>query len=327
MIADRSITAVMLEEVIPMSEMRFDGRVAVITGAGGGLGREYALLLARRGARVLVNDLGCDGGGQGANPAMAQAVVDEIRADGGVAIANGDSVTTSEGANAIVAQALDAWGSIDILINNAGVVRGGHITTLSDEDYEFDMAVAAGGTMRLTRAVWRRMLDQNYGRIVNVSSGSVFGMGAGISYPATKAAVIGMTRGLAVAASMADKNIKVNVIMPIAYSRLSHAAGEEYARSQKTNFPPHCVAPAVALLCHDDAPCNGEILVIGGGRVYRAFLGVNDGRRGAKDDTIEDVRDHWDEVMDMSEWRIPQSAFEYRDADPGAWDKFKELLK
>ncbi len=310
-----------------MPELRFDNRVAVITGAGGGLGREYALLLARRGARVLVNDLGCDGSGRGAESAMAQAVVDEIRAEGGTAIANADSVSTSEGANAIVQQALDAWGRIDILINNAGVVRGSGLTTLSDEDYEFDMSVAAGGTMRVTRALWRCMLEQDFGRIVNVSSGSVFGMGDGVSYPGTKAAVIGMSRGLAVAASMAGKNVKINVIMPVAYGRLAHAAGEAYAQSQKINFPPHCVAPAVALLCHDDAPCTGEILVIGGGRVYRAFLGVNDGYRGTQDDSIEDVRDHWNEVMDMSQWRVPQSTFEYRDADPGAWDKLKEMLR
>jgi len=310
-----------------MPEMRFDGRVAIITGAGGGLGRAYALLLARRGARVMVNDLGCDGSGEGASASMAAAVVDEIRTAGGTALANADSVATKKGATAIARQALDAWGRIDILINNAGVVRGGNITSLSDEDYEFDMAVAAGGTMRLTRAVWQGMLDQDYGRIVNVSSGSVFGMGAGISYPGTKAAVIGMTRGLAVGANLAGKNIKANVIMPIAYSRLSHAAGEEYAQSQKRNFPPDSVAPAVALLCHEEAPCTGEILVIGGGRVYRAFLGVNDGYRGSKDQTIEDVRDHWKDVMDMSVWRIPDSAFEYRDADPGAWDRFKELMK
>ena len=310
-----------------MSEMRFDGRVAVITGAGGGLGREYALLLACRGARVLVNDLGCAGSGRGASGGMAQSVVEEIRAAGGTAIANGDSVSSTDGANAIVAQALDAWGRIDILINNAGVVRGGSLAALSDADYEFDMSVAAGGTMRVTRAVWQRMLDQDFGRIVNVSSGSVFGMGSGISYPGTKAAVIGMTRGLSVAAAMAGRNVKVNVIMPIAYGRLAHAAGEAYAQSQKINFPPHCVAPAVALLCHDEAPCSGEILVIGGGRVYRAFLGVNDGYRGSKDDTVEDVRDHWDQVMDMSQWRVPDSAFEYRDADPGAWGKFKEMLR
>ncbi len=171
-----------------MSEMRFDGRVAVVTGAGGGLGREYALLLAKRGAKVLVNDLGSDGGGRGANTAMAQAVVDEIRAFGGITLANGDSVATTAGADAIVQQALDAWGRIDILINNAGVVRGGNLATLTDDDYEFDMAIASGGTMRVTRAIWPRLLEQDYGRIVNVSSGSVFGMGAGISYPATKAA-------------------------------------------------------------------------------------------------------------------------------------------
>lgn len=310
-----------------MPEMRFDGRVAVVTGAGGGLGREYALLLARRGARVLVNDLGSDGGGHGADPAMAEAVVEEIRTAGGIAQANADSVVTTEGAEAIIDQAIDAWGRVDILINNAGVVRGGNLATLADEDYEFDMAVAAGGTMRVTRAVWRRMLDQDYGRIVNVSSGSVFGMGAGISYPGTKAAVIGMTRGLSVGTMLAGKNVKCNVIMPVAYGRLAHLAGEDYARSQKRNFPPHSVAPAVALLCHEEAPCSGEILVIGGGRVYRAFLGVNEGYRGGKDDTIEDVRDHWDAVTDTSVFRIPASTFEYRDADPDAWEKFKNLVK
>ncbi len=308
-----------------MTELRFDGKVAVVTGAGGGLGREYALLLARRGAKVLVNDLGGDFSGQGSNPEMADAVVKEIKAAGGIALANGESVAT--GANAIIAQAVDAWGRVDILINNAGVVRGGHINTLSDEDYEFDMSVAAGGTMRMTRAVWQRMLDQDYGRIVNVSSGSVFGMGAGIAYPATKAAVIGMTRGLAVDASIYQKkNVKVNVIMPIAWGRLAHLAGEEYAQAQKKNFPPHSVAPAVAWLCHEDVPCNGEILIMGGGRVYRAFIGVTEGYRGSKDHTIEDVRDNWDAVMDTTGYKIPASAFEYRDADPAAWGQFKKLM-
>lgn len=171
-------------------QMRFDDQVVVVTGAGNGLGRAYALELAARGARVLVNDLGGGIHGTGADMSTAQAVVDEITALGGVAEANADTVATAEGGQAIIDQALQTWGQVDAVINNAGVVVSrGPIDENDPEDYVTDLMVAAGGTFFVTRAVWRHMWDRNYGRILNVASGAVLGMLSAAGYPAAKAAV------------------------------------------------------------------------------------------------------------------------------------------
>jgi NAD(P)-dependent dehydrogenase (short-subunit alcohol dehydrogenase family) len=312
-----------------MSQVRFDDHVAVVTGAGGGLGREYAILLAKRGAKVLVNDLGCNFLGEGSDKGYAQAVADEITAVGGIALANGDTVTTTEGAESIIRQAVSAWGKVDILINNAGLVRSsGSLDQVTDKDYDFDMSIAAGGTFRMTRAVWRMMRDRNYGRILNVASGSVFGMGSAVPYPATKMAVIGMTRSLAVAARDHNKNIKVNCILPAAYGRLSHLMGPEAEASMKRYFPVHSCAPVAAWLVHRDVPCNGEILTVGGGRFARVFIGVAQGYRGSKDITIEEVRDHFDEGMDITNFRVPTSTFEEvaMHTSEFEWGEFKQMM-
>lgn len=294
-----------------MSEVRFDDQVAVVTGAGGGLGREYAILLAQRGAKVLVNDLGCNELGDGADRGYAQAVADEITAAGGIALANGDSVTTKVGAESIIGQAVDAWGRVGILINNAGLVRStGSLDQVTDENYNFDMDVAARGTFNMTRAVWKMMNDQDYGRIVNVASASFFGMGSAVPYPAAKGAVIGMTRSLAAAVSDQNKNIKVNVIMPVAHGRMSKYLGEKTEAGLKKFFPPSDCAPLVAWLVHRDAPCNGEMFTVGGGRFARIFIGVADGYRVSTGITIEEVRDHFDEAMDISSFKVPANTLE-----------------
>lgn len=309
-----------------MSQVRFDGQVAVVTGAGGGLGREYAVLLAKRGAKVLVNDLGCDPLGGGADKGYAQAVADEITAAGGIALANGDSVATTEGAESIIRQAVSAWGKVDILINNAGLVRsGGSLDQVTDEDYDFDMSVAAGGTFRMTRAVWEMMNEQNYGRILNVSSGSFFGMGSAVPYPAAKGAVWGITRGLAVATRMANKNIKVNCIMPVAHGRMTKYLGPVAEAQMKERYPAYSAAPVVAWLVHRDVPCNGEMFFVGGGRFARIFIGIAEGHRGSKEITIEEVRDHFADGMDIANFKVPTSAFDYRDTD-FAWEEFKETM-
>lgn len=308
-----------------MSQLTFDGKVAIVTGAGGGLGRAYALLLARRGARVLVNDLGGDFTGQGANGDYAAAVVREICGTGGIAIANVDSVATREGADRIVAQAMDVWGQVDILINNAGLVTSrGPLWDMTDKQWETDIEVAATGTFQMCRAVWKQMWDRNYGRILNVSSGSFFGMGSGLGYPAAKGATWGITRALSVTADHHQKNVRVNCVMPTAASRMTHLLGEEVASAMNREYPPEAAAPVAAYLVHEEVPCNGEMFRIGGGRFRRVFIGITPGYRGSPDTLdMETVRDHFAEVMKPDGYIIPHNSIDALDADAGVnWSAF-----
>lgn len=314
-----------------MSELRFDGKVAIVTGAGGGLGKAYAELLAARGAKVLVNDLGGSFQGKGADGNYAEAAARAIRDAGGIAEANGDSVATPEGAQAIVGDALRRWGQVDILVNNAGIVSAsGTIDTITDEQWEKDMAVSASGTFYLCRAVWAGMLERNYGRIVNISSGSWFGMGSGVPYPAAKGAVWSMSRGLASATRAQGKNVKVNAIMPIAASRMTALMGPEIHTLMETNFPARAVAPVVAMLAHDSAPCNGEMFTAGGGGYTRVFAGVTRGYRATdKDWTPEDALAQFDTVMDTEGFTIPEGSMDeaalYDSNVP--WEAFKAFIR
>jgi len=313
-----------------MSSMRFDGKVAIVTGAGGGLGKAYAKLLAERGAKVLVNDLGGDFTGQGSDPGYARAAAAEIRAAGGIAEANTDSVAETKGAHAIVQQALDTWGGVDILVNNAGVVTSnGSLDMVTDENYATDMSVAAGGTFRMMRAVWKHMMDKNYGRIVNVASGSFFGMGSAVPYPAAKGAVIGMTRGAAVATNFLKKDVKVNVIMPISWSRMTTLMGPEIESAMQRDFPPQRVAPVVAWLAHADVPCNGEILAVGGGHFARVFVGETQGYLSPNRDlSIEEVRDHFTQAMQIEPFTIPKDAMEEAGLHESSvdWNAFYQFI-
>lgn len=313
-----------------MTEMRFDDRVAIVTGAGGGLGKAYAELLAARGAKVLVNDFGGSFDGTGSDARYAEVAAAEIRAKGGVAQANGNSVATSAGAQAIVDDALSRWGRVDILINNAGIVSGsGTLDMLTDEQWEADMAVSASGTFYMCRAVWKGMNERNYGRIVNVASGSWFGMGSGLPYPAAKGAVWAITRALGSTTNATKKNVKTNVIMPIAGSRMTALMGEEINALMQRDFPPRAVAPVVALLAHDDAPCNGEMFSVGGGGFARVIAAVAAGYRGTdKDWTIEDAASHFAEAMDVSRYTIPADSLAdaelYTSDVP--WDAFRAFI-
>jgi NAD(P)-dependent dehydrogenase (short-subunit alcohol dehydrogenase family) len=222
---------------------RFDDQVAIVTGAGGGLGREYALLLAAEGARVVVNDYGGDMSGQPGTAAMADAVVAEIRAAGGVAVADSHDVALA-GAE-VVAHALDSFGRVDVVVNNAGIAGGGTIETIEPAEFDRMLAIHLGGTIAICRAAWTPFREQGYGRIVNTSSASVFGLPGTGAYITAKAGIVGLTRALS--HDGRDIDIKVNAVMPTAYSRLT-AASPVFGPLMEASFPAASVAPFVGAL-------------------------------------------------------------------------------
>jgi len=250
-----------------MEELRFDGRVAVISGAGGGLGREYALLLASRGCKVVVNDLGTSRRGEGADLSMAQAVVDEIRGAGGEAVANGDSVATADGAAAMVQAAVDAWGRIDILIHNATINRHAAFRDLAFADFSAVIDVHLMGAFHLAKAAFPRMCDAGYGRLVFVASiAGLYGEKNIAGYAAGKAAVIGLTNALALEG--AEHGVTANCIVPAAQTRLAEGRPTE-------GFPPwgsDLVAPAVGWLAHESCKATGELYVALAGRMAKAYM-------------------------------------------------------
>jgi NAD(P)-dependent dehydrogenase (short-subunit alcohol dehydrogenase family) len=265
-----------------MGELRFDGKVVVITGAGRGLGREYALLLAARGARVVVNDLGVaisDTDGSGDAPAVnpADEVVAEITGNGGEAVANHDTIATTEGGEAIVTSALDAFGRVDIVVNNAGQVRLQPFGAFPDEHIETVLATQLRGTLNVSRPAWRAMQAQGGGRFVNVSSGAAFnGVPNGAVYGMAKMGVIGLTRQMAVEG--APLGITTNVVAPYAKTRAGTGFGPiPWSDELGDWLHPRKVAPVVAWLAHDSCPANGECFSVGAGHVARVSLAVNEG--------------------------------------------------
>lgn len=225
-------------------QLRFDGKVAIVTGAGAGLGRDYALLLASRGAKVVVNDLGASFKGEGANSRAADVVVEEIKKRGGVAVANYDSV---EFGDKIVKTAVDAFGTVDIVVNNAGILRDVSFQKMTEQDWDLIMKVHLKGTFSVTRAAWNIMREKGYGRIINTSSSAgIFGAFGQANYAAAKLGLHGFTQSLA---KEGDKrNIKVNTIAPLAGTRMTETVmPKELVEALK----PEYVAPLVALLAHD----------------------------------------------------------------------------
>jgi NAD(P)-dependent dehydrogenase (short-subunit alcohol dehydrogenase family) len=285
-----------------MSELRFDGRVAVVTGAGRGIGREEALLLGARGARVVVNDWGRTGDGKATLEHVAEDLASEIRAAGGEAVADTNDVGTSEGATAVVEHALDEWGRIDILVNNAGAaIVAPSPDQLTDTGIEFTIRTHLLATIWTCRRAWPAMVAQGHGRIVNTSSATMLGVKNSWDYPAAKGGVLGFTRSLAVTAK--PLGITVNAIMPMAYTRPMYGYPDIEVREwMAANFPASEIAPLVAYLAHDGAPCTGECFAVGAGRAARIVMMAAPGfQREDGPLTVEDVRDHWDEVMDVSE--------------------------
>jgi NAD(P)-dependent dehydrogenase (short-subunit alcohol dehydrogenase family) len=287
-----------------MVDLGFDGKVAIITGAGGGLGRAHALELARRGAMVVVNDLGGAVDGTGADTTAAQVVVDEIRAAGGEAVANHDSVATPEGGQAIVQTAIDTFGRIDIIINNAGILRDASFKNMTSDQVEPVLDVHLKGAFYVTQPAWEHMRGQGYGRIVNTSSAAgVFGNFGQTNYGAAKMGLVGLTHVLAVEG--AKYNIKANAIAPIAKTRMT----EEILGPMADNLQPEQVAPVVTYLVHEDCPVTGEVYTVGGGRVARIFVGVTPGVFDPEL-SAEAVRDRFDEIRNLEGYEVPANANE-----------------
>jgi NAD(P)-dependent dehydrogenase (short-subunit alcohol dehydrogenase family) len=249
--------------------IRFDGQVAIVTGAGGGMGRAYALELARRGAKVLVNDYGGDifGRAQGATP-LAEDVAAEIRTQGGEAIADATPVGTADAARMIARAALDAFGRIDVLINNAGISASGALTSVSDERIENAYRTNVIGPHHLICAVWPAMSSQRYGRILNIASNAALGMGGTSAYAASKSGLIGLT--FDVAKEGASLGIHANALMPTSYSRMIEAVPDRtFVDWMREQLPPEAVAAVALYLTSADATVTGALFSTGGGRLAR----------------------------------------------------------
>jgi NAD(P)-dependent dehydrogenase (short-subunit alcohol dehydrogenase family) len=304
--------------VVTNNELRYDEQVAVISGAGGGLGKEYALLLASRGARLVVNDIGGSVTGDGSNSETADAVAEEIRQRGGQAVADSHSVTTPEGGQAIIDTALRTWGRVDIVINNAGIVCDAPFEDMTADRLDPLLDVHLKGAFHLTRPVWKVMREQRYGRVLNTcSAAGILGAERMSNYGSAKTGLIGFTRVLA--AEGADRNIKVNAIAPIAYTRmLAHsvdtAPQQDNASDQAVlddlvgqylqRLDPALVAPVAAFLTHRDCPVSGEIYTVGAGHVARFFIGRTKGFYSPAL-SVEEVRDHLGEIRDEDGYTVP----------------------
>ena len=283
--------------------MRFDGRVAVVTGAGGGLGRQHALALAARGARVVVNDLGGTLDGNGATPTAALAVVEEIRAAGGQAIASGASVTDAAAVQAMMAEALAAWGRIDILVNNAGILRDKSFSKMTLDDFRLVVEVHLMGAVNCCKAVWDTMRAQNYGRIVmTTSSSGLYGNFGQSNYGAAKMALVGLMQTLSIEGAKND--IRVNCLAPTAATRMTeHLLPEAVLKLLQAE----AVTPGLLALVAEDAP-NRAILCAGAGAFERAHITLTQGVFvGLPADAAEQVAQHFDALSQRSGETVPES--------------------
>jgi NAD(P)-dependent dehydrogenase (short-subunit alcohol dehydrogenase family) len=278
-----------------VSEVRFDGRVAIVTGAGGGLGRAHALLLASRGAKVVVNDLGGSRDGTGASTMMAEQVVNEIKAAGGEAAPDFHGVDTYEGGEAIVKTALDAFGKVDIVIANAGILRDRAFHNIAEEDWDKVFAVHVKGSFNVIQPAFRLMRQNSYGRIVvTTSNAGLFGNFGQANYSSAKTAVLGLMNTLELEG--AKYNIKINTIAPVAASRLTE---DVMPAPVLEKLRPEFVSPMVAYLCSEECQESGSIFTAGGGYFGRAAIIESKGAV-IPNPTIEAVRDSLGKIKDMT---------------------------
>jgi len=284
-----------------MSALGYDGKVAIITGAGGGLGRQHALMMAKRGALIVVNDLGGSIDGVGSNASAAQLVVDEIKAIGGEAVADHNTVATPEGGQAIVRTAIDTYGRVDIVINNAGILRDKAFHNMTPDLLNPVLDVHLKGAFYVTQPAFVHMREQGYGRIISTSSAAgVFGNFGQTNYGAAKMGLVGFTRVLGVEG--ARFNIKANAIAPLAMTRMT----EDILGALKDKLAPELVSPLVAFLAHEECPVSGQLFSVGGGRVAHVFLGETNGYYSPTL-TPEDVQNNWETITARDNFSVPNN--------------------
>lgn len=282
-------------------ELRFDDRVVIVTGAGLGLGRSYALEFARRGAKLVINDLGSHEG-----KSCAQHVVDEIRAAGGEAIASTESV---EQGDRIIEQALDHFGRVDVLVNNAGVLRNNSFLKMTESDWDDVYRVHLLGAMRVTKAAWPHMRQDRYGRIiVATSTAGFYGSLGAANYAAAKAGVIAFAQTLALEG--ATRNIKVNAIAPMAASRLT---AQIWPEKVLQSFTPEHVAPTLALLAHESCDVTGRVFEVGGGWVSELRWEQSEGVLFPATHSAEDIASRWADVTNFGEASRGGRIYDYID--------------
>jgi NAD(P)-dependent dehydrogenase (short-subunit alcohol dehydrogenase family) len=291
-----------------MDELSYVGRVVVITGAGRGLGREYALAFAARGAAVVVNDIGTTLDGSGLSTCEpADEVVAQIKQSGGRAVAHHESVAAAQGAQGLIETAIDAFGQVDTVINNAGVLNMKPFDQMTLEGLERHLAVHVKGTFLVCKAAWPHMVKRRYGRIVNTISGGIFGLPGLTEYGPAKGGVFAFSRSLALEAL--EHGIRVNALAPQGSTRMLHASALDSALRESLDklMKPHLVTPGPLYLGHESCSINGETLAISGGKVCRIALTYNDGFTDPSL-TPEMIRDRIEEVLDAATARVWTSA-------------------
>lgn len=297
--------------------LRFDGRVVIVTGAGNGLGKSHALDFARRGAKVVVNDLGGGIAGEGANSSVAQAVVDDIRAAGGEAVANTDSV---EAGDRIVEAAMDNYGRVDVVINNAGILRDSSFAKMTDADWSLVLKVHLEGSYRVTKAAWPHMRAANYGRIVMTTSvAGIYGNFGQANYAAAKLGLFGLAQTLAIEG--AGRNILCNTLAPTAGSRLTATV---LPRDVTEALKPEFVTPTAIILGHESCPVNGALFEVGGGWISQTRWEQTRGVFFRDDFTAEDLEARWGDVTDFTD---PRHAARIGEAKNGIEERFGQPMK